>query len=257
MSSIALQLYTLRDFLKTPVDIASTLTRVRKIGYEAVQVSGLGPIDPAELARILQGEGLKCVVTHMGLDRFKNDFDRVVEEHRMWGCSLTAIGGFFKDNPTLADWETFAAEFGPLAEKYAAAGLRLGYHNHSHEWIRPSGSSHTAMEILLQRLPQTAWFEIDTYWVQHAGGDPAAWIDAVAGRIPVVHLKDMAVRRREGKTEPFMAEVGEGNLNWQRIFESCLRAGVQWYAVEQDVCPRDPFESVTISLRNLRAMGLS
>lgn len=257
MSVIALQLYTLRDFLKTPTDIATTLRRVRQIGYEAVQVSGLGPIEASELARILDGEGLRCVVTHISLDRFRNDFDRVIDEHRIWNCPLTAIGGFFKDNPSLTDWEAFADEFGQLAERYAAAGLRLGYHNHSHEWIRPPGSARTPMQVLLDRLPHAAWFEIDTYWVQHAGGDPAAWIDSVAGRIPVVHLKDMAVRRREGKTEPVMAEVGEGNLNWPRILQACRNAGVQWYAVEQDICPRDPFESVAVSLRNLRAMGLN
>jgi hypothetical protein len=32
---------------------------------------------------------------------------------------------------------------------------------------------------------------------------------------------------------------------------------VVWYLVEQDVCRRDPFESLAISLRNLKAMGLS
>ena len=55
----------------------------------------------------------------------------------------------------------------------------------------------------------------------------------------------------------FMAEVGEGNLNWPAIVKSCKAAGVEWYLVEQDTCYRDPFESVAISLRNMKAMGLS
>jgi sugar phosphate isomerase/epimerase len=53
-----------------------------------------------------------------------------------------------------------------------------------------------------------------------------------------------------------MAEVGEGNLNWSTILPACRAAGVQWYAVEQDVCQRDPFESLKISYNNLKAMGL-
>ena len=54
-----------------------------------------------------------------------------------------------------------------------------------------------------------------------------------------------------------MAEVGEGNMNFESIVAACQRIGVEWYAVEQDICQRDPFESLAISFRNLRAMGLS
>ena len=50
VSPIAAQLYTLREFTKTPPDIAATLKRVRKIGYESVQLSALGKIDAGELA---------------------------------------------------------------------------------------------------------------------------------------------------------------------------------------------------------------
>ena len=40
-SVIALQGYTLREYAKTPQDIAHTLARVKKIGYDALQVSGI------------------------------------------------------------------------------------------------------------------------------------------------------------------------------------------------------------------------
>ena len=53
-----------------------------------------------------------------------------------------------------------------------------------------------------------------------------------------------------------MAEVGEGNLNWPSILEAAKEAGVEWYIVEQDTCQRDPFESLSISLRNLRTMEI-
>jgi sugar phosphate isomerase/epimerase len=53
-----------------------------------------------------------------------------------------------------------------------------------------------------------------------------------------------------------MAEVGEGNLNWPAILDACKTAGVEWYLVEQDVCQRDPFESLAISLRNMKSWGL-
>ena len=65
---IAAQMYTLRKFTQTPADIAKTLAKVRAIGYEAIQISAFGPIDPAELARMLQGEGLTVASTHTALE---------------------------------------------------------------------------------------------------------------------------------------------------------------------------------------------
>jgi sugar phosphate isomerase/epimerase len=85
-----------------------------------------------------------------------------------------------------------------------------------------------------------------------------AWIQKVKQRMPVVHLKDMVIAEpphpRMGSQ--WMAEVGEGNLNWPAILSACAESGIEWYAVEQDICQRDPFESLAISYRNLVRMGL-
>jgi sugar phosphate isomerase/epimerase len=253
-SVLGAQLYTLRDFLKTPADIATTLKRVKGIGYNTVQVSGLGPIEPKELKTILDGEGLRCVVTHVSLDRMKNETQQVIDEHRLWGCQYTAVGGFFKKDGDFKteDWTNFASDYNDVAKKFSAAGIRIGYHNHSHELAHFDGKP--ALRILLEHFSHDVWMEIDTYWIQHGGADPVAWINEVAGRIPCVHLKDMGITP---KREQFMAEVGEGNLNWPGILAACRTAGVKHYLVEQDVCQRDPFESLTISYRNLCAMGLS
>ena len=67
-----------------------------------------------------------------------------------------------------------------------------------------------------------------------------------------MHLKDMAM---EGSNQLF-AEVGEGNLEWDAILKACKAADIEWYIIEQDTCPGDPFDSLKRSLDNLRAMGL-
>ncbi len=250
-SVIGAQLYTLRDFTKTPADIAQTLKRVRKMGYEAVQVSGMGKIDPKELAKMLKEEGLVCAATHVPLDRMKNETQAVLDEHALWGCKYTAIGGFFPKEATTQTWLDFARDVNVVAKKLSAGGLQVGYHNHSHELARFDGKP--ALQILFNHFDPAVWMEIDTYWIQHGGGDPCAWIRKVKGRIPCVHLKDMGIHL--DRTQ-FMAEVGEGNMNWSDILAACKDAGVEWYLVEQDVCRRDPFESLEISLRNLKGMGL-
>src|ERR1700761_4977678 len=190
-SQIAAQLFTLRDFSKTPADIAATLKKVKKIGFDAVQVSGIGKIDPKELAGILKGEGLTCCVTHVGLDRLKAEPAAVAEEHHLWNCQYTAIGGFGWADMDKQKWLDFAKDFSTVAATLARHGLSLGYHNHSHELVKFNGK--TALDLILETVDKSVWFEIDTYWITHGGGDPIQWVNKVAGRIPCIHLKDMAI----------------------------------------------------------------
>ena len=250
-SQLAAQLYTLREFAKTPADIAATLKKVKRIGYDAIQCSGMGKIEPKELAAILSGEGLTCCATHVPFDRMKTETQAVIDEHKLWNCPYTAVGGFFPKQPTARDWHTFARDYSELSGKFKGSGVEIGYHNHSHELARFEGK--TALQILLDELDESVWWEIDTYWIAHGGGDPIEWIRKVSGRMPCVHLKDMAITPER---QQLMAEVGEGNLNWPGILAACREIGVQWYIVEQDVCQRDPFESLKISLENLKGMGV-
>jgi len=251
-SVLAAQLFTLRDSLKTPKDIAETMKKVKAIGYDAVQLSGLGPIDPKELAGILSGEGLEAAATHTGFEEMRDKPDEVMDRHRLWGCRHIAIGGMPSEYRSADGFSRFAREFSDVAGPFVEAGFTTSYHNHSFELERVGDK--TGLDILMDESdPERLFFEIDTYWIQHGGGDPVLWIRKVAGRIPLVHFKDMAVA--EGKQ--VMAEVGEGNLNWPAIIDACGDAGVEWYLVEQDTCRRDPFESLAISLGNLKSMGLS
>ena len=83
--------------------------------------------------------------------------------------------------------------------------------------------------------------EPDTYWVQYGGGDPVDWCERLQGRLPILHLKDYAIG---ADARPTFAAVGQGNLDWPRIIDAADAAGCRWYAVEQDTCPGDPFESL-------------
>jgi sugar phosphate isomerase/epimerase len=249
-SGVAAQLYTLREFTRTPADVATTITRLKAMGYNAVQLSALGPIDPKELAAILRGEDMAAAATHVGWDRLRNDLPALIAEHKLWGCANVAIGGLPGDYRNAEGYVRFAKEASEVALALRAEGLTFSYHNHSFELERFGGS--TALELIYDNSDPALLAEIDTYWIQHGGADPADWCARMKDRMTIVHFKDMAVV--EGA--PVMAEVGEGNLNWPRILDACRATGVQWYAVEQDVCRRDPFESLEMSLRHLRSWGV-
>ena len=138
-----------------------------------------------------------------------------------------------------------------MGEILSREKLILSYHNHGIE-LEKYGNK-LGLEILYDESdPRYLKAELDTYWAQYGGADPAQWCLKLKGRLPLLHCKDMGIK---GNT-PIMMEVGEGNLNWKAIFDACKKGGTEWYLVEQDVCQRDPFESLKISLENMKKMGL-
>lgn len=260
-TQIGVQMYTLRDFCKTPADIAKTCKKLADLGFGAVQTSALGPIDVKELRKILDDNGLVCAATHVNLDEMK-DTQACIDYHQTLGCELTAIGGFGWNDEGKAEWDAFIAEYNQIGKALAAGGVKLGYHNHNHEFrcycipdepakLNPKD---TIYQQLVDRLDPSIWFEVDTFWIQAAGADPALWIDKLKGRLPALHVKDMCIGK---KREQIMCEIGSGNLNWPAILAAAKRAGVQWYLIERDNGLLDPFDSLKISLENMKAMGLS
>ena len=251
---VAAQLYTVRRFTQSLEGVATSLRKVAEIGYSAVQISGFGPVDPKEVAGLLEDNGLVARSTHVSWDRFVNDLDALIEEHLLWNCYHPAVGSLPVEYRSMDGLKRFIDELMPVAEKLAKSGMDFSYHNHNHEFAKYDGK--TWMEMLLEQTPPEALkFELDVYWIQAGGADPALWIKKCAGREPLLHLKDMRVTSQR---EQRFAEVGEGNLNWPPILAAAKASGVEWYFVEQDECyDRDPFESLAVSYRNLQAMGLS
>ncbi len=251
---VGAQLYTVRQFTQDIQGVAQTLQKVAKIGYKAVQISGFGPVDPKEVAKIVADNGLDVVSTHVGLNRFTDDLDALIEEHLLWKCPHPAIGGLPKEYFSLDGLKRFLDELAPIAEKLAQAGMDFSYHNHNHELVKYDGKTWLA-RLYDQAPPAMLKAEIDVYWITAGGGDPAWWVKRCAGREPLLHLKDMVITPER---EQRFAEIGEGNLNWPAILAAAKEGGVEWYLVEQDQSyDRDPFESLAISYRNLVGMGLS
>ena len=256
---LAAQLFTVREFTRSPADFAASMRKVREIGYRAVQVSQIGDVADDEVKRIADDNGLAICATHSAWDDLLHNLNGVIEQHQLWGCRHVALGGMpLECRDSEAGFRQFAELAVGVGERLAAAGLTFSYHNHSFEFVKFAGR--TGLSLLFEETdPRYFQAELDTYWIQHGGADPVDWIERMAGRMPVVHLKDMAMLPdgAGGRPQQVFAEVGAGNLNWARILPACARAGVEWYAVEQDICPGDPFESLAISYRNLRALGLS
>lgn len=246
-NTIAVQLYTLRDFTKTAEDVEKTLKKVKEIGYNAVQISGMGPVDPVFVKGAVNNLQLKVCATHVSFERLQTDIKSVINDHKLWDCQYVGVGSMPNDYRTGKEgYIKFAREASAIGKELAANGLKLIYHNHAFEFQKFDGV--TGMDILLNETTSDVGFEIDTFWVQTGGGNPVQWLKKVAGRIDVVHFKDMEII----DNQQTMAAIGEGNLDWPSIIDICREIGVKWYAVEQDVCPRDPFDCLASSLNYLK-----
>ena len=249
---IGAQLYSVRAFTKALPDIAETFRKIRETGWEHIQISGFGPVDPKEVAKLVKDSGLKVACTHLKWTRFLEELDAVIEEHKMWGCRHPAIGGLPGEYHTAEGLDKFLDELAPVAERLSKEDMDFSYHNHNQE-LKRIGEKTWLRALFDKAPPEMLKAEIDTYWIVAGGGDPAQWIRDCSGRAPVIHLKDMCV---SSKREQRFAEIGEGNLNWPAILQAACDAGTECMLVEQDDCyDRDPFECLATSYRNLKAMG--
>lgn len=247
---LAAQLYTVRDFCRTAADFAATIGRLKKIGYPAVQLSGVGPIPVPELKAILEGEGMVCCATHEDSAQLLADPSPFIDKLQALGCRHTAYpfpSGI--DFGSAAAVERLVRQLEASGRTLAAAGLTLGYHNHAIEFVPFRGG--TVLDYIYATTDARHLVaEPDTFWIHYGGGDVVAWCERLAGRMPCVHLKDYGFTLQN--THRF-CEVGRGNLNWSRILAAAEKSGCEWFIVEQDTCPGDPFDSLKISYDYLRA----
>ncbi|SEU18143.1 sugar phosphate isomerase/epimerase [Paenibacillus sp. NFR01] len=247
---LAAQLYTLRHYTQTADGLRDSLRKVAAAGYRSIQVSGIGPIPDETVKTLADAEGLSICATHTPWNRLEQELEAVAAQHTLWDCRYVGLGALpevYRDSAE--GYRNFAAKAGEIARKLQEEhGLQFVYHNHHFEFERFGDK--TALQILLEETdPASFGFELDLYWVQAGGGDPVEWIHKVAGRMQVVHFKDMEIV--SGKQ--LFAEVGEGNMNYDAIIRACDETGVEWRVVEQDECRRDPFESLAMSWRYLQA----
>jgi len=255
---VAAQLYTLRDYLKTPADMVKTMARVKKIGYDAAQISGNGPIDPADLNKIMTDAGVEPIGAHVGLNEFRADVSKVIADCKAWGIGYVAIPWLPRqDFKTLADWKALFKEFEGYAKRCAKEGIVVQYHNHMFEFekfgVKKGAGGKTILDMMYDgtKLLQA---ELDLGWVVRGGHNPVAWVQKMKGRLDQVHLKDWGVV----DDQPVWRAVGEGGIDWKAVIKACKASGTKHFIVEQDSCPvtNDPFLSLSISRKNLAAMGL-
>lgn len=248
IKSLGVQLFTIRDYMKDAGQIRESFRKLKELGYDEGQTAGCS-ISAAEFGQIAKETGIKIVGTHSSFEDMLQNIDKVMEEHRALGTTNIGVGGmpgqYFSSVEGIKEFIRLANS---IADTIYEHGFKFTYHNHSGEFRKLDGVR--IMDMLADGLNHDKTsFVLDTYWVQHGGGDVIDWMKKLSGRIDILHLKDMGVNEKG----PFITEILEGNLNFDGIIQTAEEIGVKYYNVEQDTCPGDPFDSLKISSDNIHA----
>jgi len=254
---VGLQVYTVRDELaKDPV---GTLKKVAAIGYKEVEMGEFFGKTPADFRALLKEVQLEAPAAHYDFNQLTSGWEKAIEYAHAVGLKYMVISALEdEDHKSLDGFKKAAAVFNKAAEQAAKAGIQFCYHNHNFEFTRYGDT--LGYDLLLKQTdPKFVLFELDCFWMTHAGHDPVEYFESYPGRFPLLHIKDLKKGIPSSTTfdmphgNPF-TEVGNGVIDWKRIFVAAKGGGLKHYFVEQDDCDRPPLESARISCEYLHKL---
>jgi sugar phosphate isomerase/epimerase len=261
---IGLQLYTVRDAMKT--DFEGTIAKVAATGYKEVEFAGIFADNagyfgrsPKDVRATLDKNGLVAPSCHAGYDVVEKKWPEALDAAHTVGHSYIVCPWIDeKQRAEPNGWKRAADLFNKAGEASKKAGIQFGYHNHSFEFIpADSLSGKLPYDFLLAETdPKLVAMELDLCWISVAGKDPLAYFDKFPGRFPLVHVKDWikdpnATDSYKGATGSAvkiggrLADVGQGTIDWKRIFAQSQKAGIKHYFVENDE-PKSAFDDIKI-----------
>jgi len=252
-----LQLYTVRDLLKQ--DFEGTIAKVAQVGYKEVEFAGYFGKSPQEVRKILDSNKVVSPSEHVSYDIVQNKWPETLEAAHVIGQTFIVCPWVEVSQRKEADgWKRAAETFNRAGEASQKAGIQFAYHNHAFEF-EPSetlGGKLPYDFLLAETDPKLVKMELDLCWITVGGQDPVKYFDRYPGRFPLVHVKDWTTKgpggsdyggaTGESRKPGHVTDVGQGEIEWKRIFAQSGKAGVQHYFVENDE-PKSPFEDIKIS----------
>lgn len=239
MTRTAIQLYTLRELDESLPDL---LARVGEAGFDGVEFAGLGDDDPEDVADALDDAGLEAAAAHVPMGELEDDPGGIARTYHRLGCEWTVVpyldaANFESERSAVRT----ARRLDELAARMEGHSTSLCYHNHDHEFSNVNGT--TGFEVFCSE--SEIEIELDVGWAVAAGEDPLSLLDSLAGRVPLVHIKDT----RNGRP----VELGEGDVDLTACATAARESGADWLVYEHDD-PADPLASLRHGAERLREL---
>ena len=252
------QLFTVRDYLDTKEHTEETLRKIAAMGYEGVELIGFDMLgwNFDFFPDVLKETGLRCIGVHEVFEELEAELEARIARAKKLGAEYMVCAVPLKTNFQRID------EVRSLCDRLNAAGavcrkegLKLIYHNHTMEFFSINGGN--GLDVLESLTdPIYVGFEPCVYNIQLCGADPVSWCRRLAGRMPVLHLKDISVKNVKGELLPAPAptELGHGNLNIREICAEAAASGAEWFVIEmhENCVDNDPFKSLQMCMDYFR-----
>lgn len=252
---VGLQLYSLREqFAK---DVPGTLDRVRAFDFRDVELAGTYGLTPAQFRSALDARGLRAVSAHFPYEQLRDDPDGAVRDAQALG--LRDVGCAWvphRDPFDEAACREAIAVFNRAGAVLAAHGLRFFWHLHGYEF-QPRGAGTLVDLIMAETDPRFVNFEMDVFWMVHAGQDPLQLLQRYRGRWLLLHLKGMKATTPTGLLTGHSeitnsVPLGTGRIDYLPVLRAASEAGVQLYFIE-DESPQSA-QQIPSSLRYLATL---
>jgi sugar phosphate isomerase/epimerase len=248
---IGCQTWPVRDLIAK--DFPGTLKTLAQAGFQTIELcspagyaddgfAGLAKYKGSELKKILTDAGVNCFSSHFTIEELrKNQEDRIAwaKDLGLTQMLVPSLGG--PKNPTLDDVKRAADEYNKMGEKAAQAGIQQGLHNENFELSKVDGQR--TYDLLFGLLdPKLVKFQFQVSTISE-GYDAAQYFTKYPGRFISMHVQGW-----DSKTRKIVA-VGQGTLDWKKIFTAAKTGGIKNYFVEMDL---EKMKASVPYLRNLQ-----
>ena len=219
-------------------DLDGTLKELAGMGFERIELCsppgyatmGFGPLaqmKPADLRDKIHAAGLGCESCHFGFTELKDHLDERLAFAKELGLKQMIIATFgVPKEAKMADWMHAVDDANKLGERTRKAGIQLGYHNHDFEFQKIDG------ELIYDKLmgefdPKSVKMQFQVSVIR-LGYQAADYFEKYPGRFLSIHLQDWS------PTEKKEVALGQGVVDWKRLWTAAKKSGARNYFVETD-----------------------
>jgi sugar phosphate isomerase/epimerase len=234
---LGLQLYSLRD--QFAMDVPGTLDKVRDMGFTDVELAGTYGMSPQEFRAELDKRSLRAVSAHFPYEKYRDDPEGVVHDAKILGLKYAGTAWIthkdpFDEKQCREAIDVFNKAGGMLAKE----GIKFFYHTHGYEF-QPYGGGTLFDLLVTETKPEFVSYEMDVFWIVHAGQDPVAIFEKYGDRFKLTHLKGMRDTTPTGLLTGHSevtndVPVGTGKIDFPPIFRAAQKAGVEWNFIEDE-----------------------
>jgi sugar phosphate isomerase/epimerase len=212
------------------------------VGYADNGFAGLGKYKGTELRKILGDAGVGCVSSHFGIDELRKDHPAAIAWAKDVGLTQMLVPSLDgPKNPTMDDAKRAADEYNKMGEQAAKAGIQQGLHNETFELSTVDGKR--TYDLLFDLLdPKLVKFQFQVSTIS-SGYDAAEYFTKYPGRFISMHVQGWSAETKK------IVPVGQGSLDWKKIFAAAKIGGIKNYFVEMDL---EMMKASVPYLRNLQ-----